>query len=106
MIKAKIFGQSRPAAGAAELLFSVPDGCNAQGSIKAQNQSGSVDDLISIALVPGGGTPTGVNWLPIYWTLNPGQVLERDFRIDAGGEVYVRSENGTSVFHADGLEVS
>lgn len=107
MIKAMSFGQSKPAAGVATKLFTVAVSKNYQGSVKVQNQ-GATEDKIGIAIVPGGGAPVEVNWLPASLPLIAGGLgtHERDFRVNAGDEVYIKSLNGTSVFHASGLEVS
>lgn len=106
-IKALIFGQSKPAAGATVKLFTAAANKNYQGSVQVQNQ-GAAEDKISIARVPGGGAPAAANWLPLDLPLVGGGLgaHELHLRINAGDEVYIKSLNGTSVFHADGLEVS
>jgi hypothetical protein len=106
-IQAIIFGQSIPVAGVTTKLFTAAAGKNYQGSILVQNQ-GANEDKISIARVPGGGAPVAANWLPEALPLEGGGLgaHELHLRLAAGDEVYIKSLNGTSVFHADGLEVS
>lgn len=103
----KVFGQCKPAAGTNTELTVVPTGKQGQVSLFFSNQHATVDDKISIALVPSGDTLEDKNYITKAANLPPSTTaVFSGIGLNSGDKVIVASANGTSSFTATGLEVA
>jgi len=102
----KILGQEKPAAATDIVLYTVPDGVEAEVNMFLCNQS--VDsDKFRIALVSSGEALAEKHYIFYDSVINGNYTVNiTGISLNTGDTIHVYSKNGNISFTATGLEVS
>ena len=104
----KVLGQIRPGAATEVGLYTVPAATQTVISQITANNVGTVNtELVTIAVVPGGGASATANRIISVFPLGPKEsVVITGVTMDATDEIRVEGSGGGIVFHAYGQEIT
>lgn len=98
-----ILGQSYPVANTELELFFVPMGTQVQCSIFVANHANEVE-MISIALIPGGTSPSNVNYIAFNTPMSPNSCIAfAGIFLSETDKVRIKSQKGKASFTATGM---
>ena len=99
------FAQVLPIASTNTTLFTVPGNTTAFGTIFCSNSNLAVDS-VRVAIVPSGNVVSNSNWLS-YDTVIPANypIYLQEIGLNAGDNVVVYSQNGTTSFTFTGVPI-
>jgi hypothetical protein len=104
----QVLGQVKPAAATLTTLYTVPAATSAIVSVLTISNQSATADTVRVSVAPGGAADALTQYLVYGATVNGNDTLPLAYGLTLGATDVIRvySANGTTAFHAYGVQIT